>query len=280
VPTDLLDAITTPAMRVRLDELVAERGDVRTVLYMLGEGRKLEWLHSLGVVSDGVLRALAPPIPPLTLRSIVADPDEAVFLWTGVRDLCFFLDLYERFASPIPPRPRVLDFACGCGRLTRYLGGMARYEAFGCDTNGDHVAWCRENLSNVTTLLNETAPPLPFSPAAFDFAYLLSLLTHLPEGAATAWLADLARVMAPGGIVAVTTHGDTALQTIRASEAHQRMCGFDDRTARDLLETLDARRYIFVPYEREAAARANVGADYGVSFISHQHAMAMWSRHF
>jgi SAM-dependent methyltransferase len=277
---DFLQFITSPAMRARIHQLVAEKPAVRVVLSMLGPERAAEWAHTIGVASDEVLRACVPPVPPLNLRAIVGGHSEEVFLWEGAQDISSFLDLYERHCVPRPARPRVLDLGCGCGRLTRYLNLSDRYEAFGCDINEHHVAWCAENLPNVRTQKNAPAPPLPFPNDSMDLVYLLSVFTHLPASATLAWMHELARVVAKGGIAIVTTHGHQTLEIIRHSADHQKLMDMDADAAERCLKALKAG-YVYVPYPPSVKAAANVqDAEYGNSFTSPEFVLSAWTERF
>lgn len=82
----ILEEMTSQAMQRRLSALIAVRPDVETLGYILGRERLLEWAHAVGISMDHELRDFAPPVPPLNLRSIVAAPTEAVFLWSGLKD--------------------------------------------------------------------------------------------------------------------------------------------------------------------------------------------------
>src|SRR3954470_20551293 len=121
-------------MRAALEEIATREPKVRTALYIVSPDRRAEWLHSLGPGYEGRLRDLVPAVPPLNLRSIVAAPEEEVFLWTGAVDIAYLVGLYEHYVDPLAPTPRrVLDFGCGCGRLTRYLGLSPQYRTIGSD---------------------------------------------------------------------------------------------------------------------------------------------------
>jgi SAM-dependent methyltransferase len=221
-----------------------------------------------------------PPVPPRELRAIVSGPEEEGFLREGIDDITLSLTLYERHALDRPARPRVLDFGCGCARLTRYLDGCDRYETFACDLNPQHVAWCRENLPRVTTLRNGRKPPLPFAANSFHFAYALSVVTHLPERASLAWLADLARVLRPDGVALITTHGYPCLATVAHSVPHQQMLPMTGEQARQIAASLPRVGHAFVPYAPNVVKIANVGIDYGLSFTDPDHARIKWSRFF
>jgi cyclopropane fatty-acyl-phospholipid synthase-like methyltransferase len=98
--------------------------------------------------------------------------------------------------------PVVLDFGCGCGRLTRFL--FKSCEVHACDVSRPHVMWCKENLLAVKTEQSSVEPPLPYSNRTFDLLYALSVFTHLRQLALERWLTEFRRVMKPTGILIVT----------------------------------------------------------------------------
>ncbi len=147
------------------------------------------------------------PVPPAALRVRVA----------GTADLAWFLEggrlaeesiraALERQGRTLDDVETLLDFGCGCGRVTRRFGG--RDGVHGSDTNEDAIAWCRENLAFARFERNTLEPPLAFADASFDLVYGLSVFTHLTVELQRAWLAELARVLRPNGLLILTTHGD------------------------------------------------------------------------
>ncbi len=94
--------------------------------------------------------------------------------------------------------PRVADWGCGLARVLRHL--PERYRRTGFDYNAHAVNWCAEYIRDVQFFHNGLMPPLPASAASFDALYALSVFTHLSEEAHDAWIHDIARVLAPGGI--------------------------------------------------------------------------------
>ena len=96
-----------------------------------------------------------------------------------------------------------------------------------------------------------------------------------------AWLTDLARVMAPRGVAAISTHGYPVLDTIVSSKQHQEMYGLDQNSATRLRDTLPVRQWIFLPYGKALASAANVnGIEYGNSFTDPQLPSSRWTTHF
>jgi SAM-dependent methyltransferase len=274
-----LSAITPQAMLDRLAEMSTQRPEIETLTYILNHERVLEWLHSVGVATDQTLRDLAPPVPPLEMRSIVAAPSECVFLWSGLKDaeMCAaHLDRYiqHRASGPV----HVLDFGCGCGRTTRFLQAIPQFDVCGTDVNRILVAWCQTNLRMVTTTANDAAPPLNFRSGQFEFVYSLSIFTHLPETSMLAWLDELATVTADNGIVLLTTHGYPALDIICRSHLHQQMFQISEAEAEELRTSLDQRRYIYRRLSADVVRVANAGDDYGNSFIHETYIREQWTR--
>ena len=77
----------------------------------------------------------------------------------------------------------------------------------GCDSNRRLVDWVQKNLPFVEARRNERTPPLPYRDGSFDFVYAISIFTHLSTEQASAWMAEIKRVLRPGGLFFFTTHG-------------------------------------------------------------------------
>lgn len=104
----------------------------------------------------------------------------------------------------------ILDFGCGCGRVLRQWPALTPATAIhGCDYNRDAVAWCRDHLPFARVDVNDLRPPLPYAAGAFDLVYAFSVFTHLTEELQAAWLAELGRVLKPGGVAWITLHGES-----------------------------------------------------------------------
>jgi len=102
-----------------------------------------------------------------------------------------------------------LDWGCGPGRVLRHLptvfGPQGNY--IGVDPNQKSIAWCKENLRSVEVNVSQLAPPLPIPDSRIDFLYGISIFTHLSQDAHQAWITELYRVLKPGGLALLTTHG-------------------------------------------------------------------------
>jgi len=102
---------------------------------------------------------------------------------------------------------RIVEFGCGTGRLARQLlteAPAARYVGFDVSTTMTELAAAR--LSDVANraevrLLAPGTVTLPLADGAADRLVTTYVLDLLPESAIAAFLADAARVLAPGGLL-------------------------------------------------------------------------------
>lgn len=103
--------------------------------------------------------------------------------------------------------PRILDWGCGSGRVARHL---LSHRVTGADVDFDNVAWCRDNLPGARFELLPLRPPTQLPSESFDCIIGVSVLTHLREADQHAWLAELQRLLRPGGIALLTFHGEAS----------------------------------------------------------------------
>jgi SAM-dependent methyltransferase len=140
------------------------------------------------------------------------------FVLTGDEFLHYFVEYAD-----LMPDERVLDVGCGIGRMARplaaFLNASGSYDGF--DVNRDGIGWCRRRYrrrSNfrfqVADLFNARYNPtgryradeyrFPYADGSFDLAILTSVLTHLLQDECDHYLAEVARVLAPGGRMLAT----------------------------------------------------------------------------
>jgi len=111
----------------------------------------------------------------------------------------------------------ILDFGCGCGRVARHLQDFPG-QLFGSDIDRHAVDWCREHLPFGGFSHNELEPPLALASESIDVAFAYSVLTHLPVALQQAWVAELTRIVRPGGLLLITTHGERYLTRLDDDE--------------------------------------------------------------
>lgn len=160
-------------------------------------------------------------VPPARLRVRVA----------GTADLDWFLDggrlaaetvreAAARHGRPLEQVQALLDFGCGCGRVLRHWGELPG-RVHGSDPDRPAVEWVRRHLPFARVEVNALAPPLQYGESSFDLAYAFSVLTHLPEELQRAWLVELHRVLRPGGLLLLSTHGEHYRERLSEPEREQ-----------------------------------------------------------
>jgi SAM-dependent methyltransferase len=169
-------------------------------------------------------RAGAPdglPIPPTRLILLVtASPDVGWYLESGRHAAASIRSSLARNGVDVTRLRSILDFGCGCGRVVRHWRGLPG-EVSGCDLNPRLVAWCRRRLGFARFESNRLTPPLAYRDGQFDLVYALSVFTHLPAELQRPWIQELARVVAPGGHLLITTHGARYLPELTPAERHE-----------------------------------------------------------
>ncbi len=112
------------------------------------------------------------------------------------------------FGAEVKPK-RFLDFACGYGRFTRFWDHGAG-EVWAADIRPDAVQFVSEQFG-IRAIIS-TAKPEGFKPGVlFDCIYAGSLFSHLPEISFTRWLWKLYSLLAPGGLLIFSVHGQALL---------------------------------------------------------------------
>jgi SAM-dependent methyltransferase len=157
------------------------------------------------------------PVPPALLRFRVSESlsgDDFLRVGEGCARL-----IREHAGVDLVRANRVLDFGCGCGRTIRWFlasGGNAEWH--GVDVDHEAIEWCQRHLQPGRFLATPAVPPLPYPPEHFDLVYCLSVFTHLNESMQDLWLAELNRVLKPGGVLLLTIYGASAIATLDAEE--------------------------------------------------------------
>ncbi len=161
------------------------------------------------------------PFPPHSSQQRISQQaiDNQWFHFAGgtfVHKLSTILEQY--FSMDIAKTNSILDWGCGCGRLTKHLSEYSDAAICGVDIDSYNVDWCLKNLPRATFSLVDPWKPLPFEDASFDFIIGHSVFTHLSEAAQFFWLDELCRVLKPGGALLVTVMSSLSLLNDRLSE--------------------------------------------------------------
>ncbi|WP_422931718.1 class I SAM-dependent methyltransferase [Singulisphaera sp. PoT] len=159
------------------------------------------------------------PLPPGQLIFLVANTEDVSwFLDTGALAAKSIREILGKNGVAIEDCKSILDFGCGVGRVIRHWAGLEGPKISGVDYNPGMIRWCERNIAFANFKTNIIDTSLPFEDGSFDFIYCLSVFTHLSEPLQRFWMAELKRVMAPGGHLLITTHGDHYLYALTPEE--------------------------------------------------------------
>lgn len=210
----------------------ATREDVGKAFPWIGHGAAsgfsfridaLEPRHRVDVVAVGKDREIArlrttlwPDVdrlkqpPPELMQRVTGSPDARFFLADGLRSVTEFLEAVRRYRPEGGVR-RTLDWGCGCGRLAVHFereGSVG--EVFGCDIDAEAIRWCASTLGPNRFHAVPPMPPTSFEDGFFDLVVGYSVFTHLAQEVQRAWLAEMRRVLARGGLFLASVHGPWA----------------------------------------------------------------------
>jgi ubiquinone/menaquinone biosynthesis C-methylase UbiE len=158
------------------------------------------------------------PVPPAILRFRVSESlSVGEFLRIGAGCANLIQQHVNAMGIDFASAHRVLDFGCGCGRTIRWFlrdGGTVEFH--GVDVDANAVDWCNKHLDRGRFLATASAPPLPYPAEHFDIVYCLSVFTHLNKSMQDIWLAELNRILKPGGVLLLTVYGEAARKGLDA----------------------------------------------------------------
>jgi SAM-dependent methyltransferase len=179
-----------------------------------------------------------------------------------------------------PARLTALDVGCGVGVTDRHLVDPFEH-VIGVDIFDGVLERAAAANPGVNYRLYD-GRTLPLEDGSVDVAFAICVVHHVPPPQWTAFVAEMARVLRPGGIAAIFEHNPINPLTRRVVSN----CVFDEdavllrrRRARDLLRQVGLApcedRYIaFLPFGGKAVApieaalrRVPLGAQYYVSAI-------------
>src|SRR5688572_9398896 len=146
------------------------------------------------------------PTPDL-IAKVQGGSDAGAYRMLGFR---YYNQLLETIARQrdLTSVGRFLDWACGSGRITAYLSlDSHHWEVHGCDIDADAIRWANRNLTGTTFMQSAANPPLPYPEMYFDVVIALGIFAGFDAEREAAWLEELRRVLAPQGLLLVSTQG-------------------------------------------------------------------------
>jgi SAM-dependent methyltransferase len=133
-------------------------------------------------------------------RGIVASYDEGAADYSalgGATARDWFAEPQQRFKAALPGGSQVLDLGCGPGLEMPDLRGLGLRPA-GLDPSRQMLQFAGQRNPG-SPLVQGTVLALPFADGAFDGAWAAASLHHVTRDEAPAALAEIARIVRPGG---------------------------------------------------------------------------------
>ncbi|MDB5448376.1 MAG: hypothetical protein JWQ97_3693, partial [Phenylobacterium sp.] len=206
----------------------------------------------------GPYEGMAAPPPENIQRVSGAQANVASYFSGGYTDFKCFEWAAGQFGRGFGPGTRVLDWGCGCGRISRHV--IASGSALtGIDIDKDNVQWCDGALPGGTFRAVPLMPPTALPESGFDVIISSSVLSHLKEGPMQAWLSELHRLLSPNGVALLSYNGDgtSFVYGSQDENAISKLTSagfFDDWRSSDLDGFIDDREYYRLTLMTDARA--------------------------
>jgi len=196
--------IETQIINLGLSECLLRKEDLRDSRQLPNDLSNSYWFR----MSDPNLKK--PLTPPVELTEWKESPEH--HLEQGEREVEKICEVLGQNNIELESLERVLEFGCSnCRILRHFIDRPERVSLWGTDIQAKKVFWAMENLTELNLIVNSIAPPLPFCDGYFGLIYATSVFTHLVNYH-TAWVAELARVIRPGGYAYLTFHDEICIK--------------------------------------------------------------------
>jgi SAM-dependent methyltransferase len=181
--------------------------------------------------------------------------------YTRVKARCL-LDIFAKLRLASGQPLDVLDVGCGQGLIHPYFPPSTNLKLTGIDVAGTVIEEAREANPHARYDVYD-GDKLPYSDQSFDAAYAIAVMHHVPPNNWPSFLAEMRRVVRPGGLVAIVEHNPVNPLT----QWIVKTCPFDEnavllrsgrlaRLFRDAdLQDLERRFIIFTPFDSELFRR-------------------------
>jgi SAM-dependent methyltransferase len=146
---------------------------------------------------------------------------------------------------------RILDFACGYGRVSRFI--KARFpaaEIIVSDINEEALEFCRRCFSVRAVRSSPNFERIP-NCGSFDLIWCGSLITHIDANAAACLLRFFYNQLLPGGVCIFTTHGIHAAKFMHTY-------GLTDSAQTEVLKKFHATGYGYADYPEQTGVGISV----------------------
>ncbi len=174
------------------------------------------------------------------------------------------VDFFGEFRKDL----RILDFGCGVGRVLLPISRTHAARWFACDVNEGAIAYLKSAVPEIQSARTNFTPPLPFEDNAFDCVYSISIWTHLSMDMQLPWLAEIRRILRPGGLALISTSGGHVVD-VRQRRGDM---GWGELNSESLVKA----GYLYRPYSSEALP--GIDGSYGLAAHDPNFIQRVWSQ--
>jgi SAM-dependent methyltransferase len=219
------------------------------------------WLNTEGCRISPTLRNILPTMPEEGVQLMFTGDKGDAVMSDGFASYRLFRNLYEHHVGPIAHCGNILDFGCGWGRIIRFfLKDIEPSRLLGVDPVEEMVALCKQENRWCGFERIPNVPPSHLKENTFELIYSFSVFSHLSEEMHNRVLAELSRLLKPGGLLVVTTCGRDFLEACAAT-----------REIQEELLRYDRGDYCFTPSVHEGE-----WAYWGWAAISKNYVLKNW----
>jgi len=171
----------------------------------------------------------------------------------------------------------VLEMGAASGRVLRHLSAQGKFpELWAFDINYRHVRWVSQFLDPaIRCFHNYALPHLPIADKQLDMVTAFSVFTHI-DTFETAWIAELFRIMKPGGMAWLTFQTEHTWDSLKDTYDNDLRLGVLKETTWYRPEMLDAP----MPGERLVCRHSQVGPYRGMVFHHSDYLRRTWGPWF
>ena len=202
-----------------------------------------------------------PPVETIALELTAranAHPGDFLLQFGSLVGAHQYLRLYRLFRSYVPEGARVLDWGAGNGHFSYFLQ-RSGYRASGYSLlDGSFLRWLPDREYSFLRGVEREPVLLPYADGSFDAVASVGVLEHVREtgGNEAGSLAEIARVLRPGGVLACyhfpnrSSWIDWAARRVPGKHHHEfrfTRADIESLTAGAGLRLLEAGRYGFLP---------------------------------
>ena len=164
------------------------------------------WLNTEGVRRNAPLRNMLPGTPDAYTQEMFTGDKGDSTLSEAFYYYKVFKEQYNKYRGDLSDAHSILDFGCGWGRFIRFfLKDAEASKIWGCDPVPEMIELNKKQNKWCNFQLIDASPPTPFQDNTFDLIYSFSVFSHLSEERHLSILAEINRILRPGGLYITTT---------------------------------------------------------------------------